>query len=104
MVFPENEKEEKMSVRTAAKRFTSVMTAAGLSIALLMPAGPAYADAGFRQWVAGFRATAMAGGVSGAVYDRAFRNVTEPDPVVLEKARTQPEFTAPAWDYFDNRV
>ena len=23
---------------------------------------------------------------------------------MLEKARYQPEFTAPAWDYFDNRV
>ena len=26
------------------------------------------------------------------------------DPEVLEKARYQPEFTAPVWDYFDNRV
>ncbi|WP_214472003.1 lytic murein transglycosylase [Mesorhizobium sp. dw_380] len=93
-----------MSVRNAAKRFTSVMTAAGLSLALLVPAGPAFADAGFRQWVASFRATAVAGGVSGSVYDQAFRGINEPDPVVLDKARTQPEFTAPAWDYFDNRV
>jgi membrane-bound lytic murein transglycosylase B len=93
-----------MSVRSAAKRFASVMTAASLSFALLMPAGPAFADAGFRQWVAGFRATAVQSGVSGAVYDQAFKGISEPDPVVLEKARTQPEFTAPAWDYFDNRV
>lgn len=93
-----------MSVRNAAQRFTSVMAAASLSLALLMPTGPAFADAGFRQWVAGFRATAVASGVSGAVYDRAFKGIGEPDPVVLEKARTQPEFTAPAWDYFDNRV
>lgn len=93
-----------MSVLSAVKRLTNVMTAAGVSLALLMPAGPAFADAGFRQWVAGFRATAIQGGVSGAVYDRAFRGINEPDPVVLEKARTQPEFTAPAWDYFDNRV
>lgn len=93
-----------MSVRNAAKLFTSVMTAASLSLALLMPAGPAFADAGFRQWVAGFRATAVQGGVSGAVYDQAFKDIRDIDPVVLEKARTQPEFTAPAWDYFDNRV
>jgi membrane-bound lytic murein transglycosylase B len=103
MVFPETEKEEKMSVRNAAKIFTSVMAAASLSLALLMP-GPAFADAGFRQWVAGFRATAVQSGVSGALYDQAFRNIRDIDPVVLEKARTQPEFTAPAWDYFDNRV
>ncbi len=93
-----------MSVRNAAKRLTSVMTAASLSLALLMPAGPAFADAGFRQWVAGFRATAVQSGVSGALYDQAFRDIKDVDPVVLEKARTQPEFTAPAWDYFDNRV
>ncbi|MER9375329.1 lytic murein transglycosylase [Mesorhizobium sp. M0491] len=92
-----------MSVRDAAKRFTSVIAAASLSLALLMP-GPAFADAGFRQWVAGFRATAVQSGVSGALYDQAFRNIRDIDPVVLEKARTQPEFTAPAWDYFDNRV
>ncbi|MER9436926.1 lytic murein transglycosylase [Mesorhizobium sp. M0618] len=92
-----------MSVRNAAKRFTSVIAAASLSLALLMP-GPAFADAGFRQWVAGFRATAVQSGVSGALYDQAFRNIRDIDPVVLEKARTQPEFTAPAWDYFDNRV
>ncbi len=93
-----------MSVLSAVKRLTSVMTAAGVTLALLMATGPAFADAGFRQWVAGFRATAVQDGVSGAVYDRAFRGINEPDPVVLEKARTQPEFTAPAWDYFDNRV
>ncbi|MER8570512.1 lytic murein transglycosylase [Mesorhizobium sp. M1338] len=92
-----------MSVRNAAKRFASVIAAASLSLALLMP-GPAFADAGFRQWVAGFRATAVQSGVSGALYDEAFRDIRDIDPVVLEKARTQPEFTAPAWDYFDNRV
>ncbi|TIP31378.1 MAG: lytic murein transglycosylase, partial [Mesorhizobium sp.] len=85
-----------MSVRNSARRLAAFVTAAGLTLALLMPAGPAFADAGFRQWVAGFRATAVSGGVSGAVYDRAMRGI-EPDPVVLEKARTQPEFTAPAW-------
>lgn len=87
-----------------APRFARMMTAAGLSLAMLMPATSAYADAGFRQWVAGFRATAMQNGVSGAIYDRAFKGIRDADPVVLEKARYQPEFTAPAWDYFDNRV
>ena len=82
----------------------AALAAAGLSLALLLAASPARADAGFERWVAGFRATAAQSGVSGATYDRAFRGVTEPDPEVLEKARYQPEFTAPVWDYFDNRV
>ncbi len=97
-------KEEMMPARNAARRFARAMTAVGLSLAVLLPSTSAFADAGFRQWVNGFRATAVQSGVSGKVYDRAFRGIDAPDPVVLEKARYQPEFTAPAWDYFDNRV
>ena len=93
-----------MPARNAARRFARTMTAIGLSLAVLLPSTSAFADAGFRQWVAGFRATAVQNGVSGKIYDRAFRGIDAPDPVVLEKARYQPEFTAPAWDYFDNRV
>ena len=93
-----------MSACYPVRHLRRTMTALGLSLAVLAPSTSAFADGGFRQWVAGFRATAVQNGVSGAVYDRAFRNVTDIDPVVLEKARFQPEFTAPAWDYFDNRV
>jgi membrane-bound lytic murein transglycosylase B len=97
-------KERKMPVRSTAKRFASAMAVAGLSLALLMPAAPAFADAGFQRWVASFRATAVKNGVSGSIYDRAFRGITDADPEVLEKASHQAEFSAPAWDYFDNRV
>ena len=93
-----------MLVRKTATRFGSAVTAAGFSLALLLSAGPASADAGFQRWVSSFRATAGKNGVSGSTYDRAFRGVTAIDPEVLEKARYQPEFTAPVWDYFDNRV
>lgn len=92
-----------MPARNAA-RFARMMAAAGLSLAMLMPATSAFADAGFRQWIAEFRTTATGHGVSGRIYDRAFKGISDPDPIVLEKARYQPEFTAPAWDYFDNRV
>jgi membrane-bound lytic murein transglycosylase B len=95
--------ENQMSDRKA-RPFLRALTVAGLSLALMLPAGSAFADAGFRQWVASFRTTATQNGVSGATFDRAFRGITEIDPVVLEKARFQPEFVAPTWDYFDNRV
>ena len=72
-------------------------TASQLTFAL-----PAYAD--FSGWIASFRAVALDSGIKGAIYDRAFANVTEPDPVVLEKARFQPEFKDSNWNYFDNRV
>ncbi len=92
-----------MLASTAARRMAGFAATAALSLALLMPA-PALADAGFRNWIASFRTTAVKAGVSGAIYDRAFRGIDAPDPEVLQKARYQPEFTAPAWDYFDNRV
>ena len=91
-----------MSVRTVLKRSVGVAAAVGLS--LVLASQPALADAGFRKWVAAFRATAVQSGVSGSTYDAAFRGIQDADPEVIEKARTQPEFTAPAWDYFDNRV
>jgi membrane-bound lytic murein transglycosylase B len=92
-----------MSLRTTARRLAGAVAAAGLSLSLLT-AQPAFADAGFRNWIASFRTVAVQNGVSGAIYDQAFRGINDPDPEVLEKARFQPEFKAPAWDYFDNRV
>ena len=84
------------------RRLTSVAAAAVLGLGLFV--SPALADAGFERWVANFRQTAAQSGISRSTYDRAFRGVTSVDPEVLEKARFQPEFTAPVWDYFDNRV
>jgi membrane-bound lytic murein transglycosylase B len=64
----------------------------------------AKADAGFQKWVSGFYSTAAKAGISRSTYETAFRGVTAPDPVVLEKARYQPEFTTKVWDYLDSRV
>lgn len=76
-------------------------TAVLLSFALVQPV---LADAGFKQWVTGFRSTAAKNGISRATFNKAYRGVDRPDPEVLEKARYQPEFKAPVWQYFDNRV
>lgn len=93
-----------MRIQIAKKRLGLALFAVGFSVAFAFAAGPASADAGFQNWVANFRSVAAKSGVSKATYDRAFRGVTAPDMEVLEKARYQPEFTAPVWDYFDNRV
>lgn len=87
-------------------RILSKMTmslAAALLLVSLSPS-PGVADAGFRNWVASFRGSALKSGISGATFDRAFAGFDDIDREVLEKARYQPEFTAPVWDYFDNRV
>ncbi|MEP7454325.1 lytic murein transglycosylase [Phyllobacterium sp. SB3] len=85
-----------------SKRLYMIAAAAGLALSLNV--NNAAADAKFQNWIVEFRATAMASGISAATYKRAFAGVTEIDPEVLEKAKFQPEFTAPVWDYIDNRV
>ena len=65
--------------------------------------GVCRADPGFDRWVQEFWPTAREAGVSRSTYDAAFRGVT-PDPAVLEKARYQPEFVTPLWDYVVTRV
>ncbi|MEO4001628.1 lytic murein transglycosylase [Mesorhizobium sp. CAU 1732] len=92
-----------MIARSPARRFAAPFMAATVALGLLVPSH-AFADAGFQRWVADFRGVAASNGISNSTFDRAFRNVSAPDPEVLEKARYQPEFTAPVWDYFDNRV
>ncbi|ERM00204.1 lytic transglycosylase [Brucella intermedia 229E] len=79
-------------------------TVAIAALASTLTTGSALADAQFRQWVASFRPVAIKAGVSPSTFDRAFRGVDAPDPVVLQKARYQPEFTEPVWNYIDNRV
>lgn len=75
----------------------------GLVLAAGLLADGARADPGFRRWVDEFWATARAGGVSRATYERAFAGVT-PDPEVLEKAGHQAEFVRPIWDYVAGAV
>jgi membrane-bound lytic murein transglycosylase B len=89
----------------SGKTLARVATCTAAAVfAIGLSASQAMADAGFQRWVSQFRSTAASSGISTATFDRAFRGVSAPDPEVLEKARFQPEFTAPVWDYFDNRV
>jgi membrane-bound lytic murein transglycosylase B len=85
-----------------SRRALIVAAAAGLAYAGAI--NNAAADAKFQSWIADFRGAALSSGVSASTFNRAFAGVTEIDPEVLEKARFQPEFTAPVWDYLDNRV
>lgn len=76
----------------------------GLGTAMLAVPSVGLADQGFRNFVANFKSVALKSGISSQVYDAAFAGIDSIDPEVLEKARFQPEFKAPVWDYFDNRV
>ncbi len=77
----------------------------GLVVAVLWAVlQPAHADTGFRAWIQNFRGEAISQGITASVYDDAFRGVSEPDLLVLEKANYQPEFKAEVWEYLDSRV
>ncbi|VTU35855.1 lytic murein transglycosylase [Variovorax sp. PBL-E5] len=58
---------------------------------------------GFAQWVADFRTTARAAGISEATLHGAFDDV-QYLPRVIELDRAQPEFTRTVWDYLDGTV
>lgn len=70
----------------------------------LSPIAPAYGVQDFENWIENFYSVAAKDGVSRQTWDQAFKDVTEPDPVVLKKAAYQPEFTTKVWDYLDARV
>jgi membrane-bound lytic murein transglycosylase B len=88
---------EDLSRRSVLAGAAAILLGTGIPVA-------ASADAGFRGFIASFASVAAKNGISAGTYRAAFAGIDEIDPVVLEKARTQPEFKAPVWDYFDNRV
>ena len=77
------------------------IAAIGLSVMLT---GIAHADAGFQKWISDFYSVAAKNGISRNTYNSVFNGVREIDPLVLERANYQPEFTSNIWDYLDARV
>ncbi|UNF45583.1 lytic murein transglycosylase [Bartonella krasnovii] len=75
-----------------------------LSAFLMFFASFAYADSGFKHWIKEFRKTAIAHNITPSTFHMAFKGVNTIDPAVLKSAAYQPEFVAPSWNYFDNRV
>ncbi|MFL6932668.1 MAG: lytic murein transglycosylase [Xanthobacteraceae bacterium] len=88
--------------RTYSRR--DVLAAAGA--AALALAGDAHAQSPrmpFPQWVATFRARALARGISGATYDRVMGAI-KPDNTVFAQIRNQPVFNEQLWQYLNRRV
>ncbi|SIS85440.1 lytic murein transglycosylase [Roseivivax lentus] len=63
----------------------------------------ALSQQGFERWIAGFRRTARAAGISDRTYDAAFASARF-DPKIVERDRRQNEFTKTIWDYLDTAV
>ncbi len=63
-----------------------------------------HADSGFKHWIKEFKKIAIAHNISPSTFHMAFKDINAIDPEVLKSAAYQPEFIAPSWNYFDNRV
>ena len=74
-----------------------VLSLAGLSGAWAQPVES------FASFVSGFRAKALAAGVSAQTYAAAMDGL-QPDPRMPGLVTSQPEFATPIWDYIDGRV
>ncbi|MBN2740963.1 MAG: lytic murein transglycosylase [Rhodobacteraceae bacterium] len=66
------------------------------------PTDPA-TEARFEAWLRGFKARALANGISEATWNRAMADVRY-NPRVIERDRYQSEFTKSIWDYLDSAV
>src|ERR1700738_2306264 len=77
----------------------------GISAVALLTQPIAFAAAapGFDQWRDGFRARALAKGISDATWARVMGRI-EPDMSVFRELRNQPEFNEQIWQYINRRV
>ena len=86
-------------------RRASLKAIVGAIAGLILPrgAGAKAARLAFEQWIAAFRATALAHGISAETYSRVMTGL-RPDPTGLEAIRSQPEFNEELWQYLNRRV
>ncbi|MBB5045823.1 lytic murein transglycosylase [Rhodopseudomonas rhenobacensis] len=75
----------------------------GAAALLAAPAAAFAAPAGFAEWRDGFRAKALAKGISDATYARVMGSL-EPDMSVFRQMQKQPEFNEQLWQYINRRV
>ena len=75
----------------------------GAGALLVRPLAALAAPPGFDQWRDGFRARALAKGISEATYGGVMGRV-EPDMTVFGEMQSQPEFKEELWQYINRRV
>ena len=63
----------------------------------------AESQSGFELWISGFRAEALSRGVSARTFDAAFRGA-KLNRKVIDRDRSQSEFTKQLWEYLDTAV
>ncbi len=86
-------------------RRASLKAIAGAIAGLILPrvAGAKAIRLAFDQWIAAFRTTALAHGVTAETYTRVMSGL-RPDTTGLEAIGSQPEFNEQLWQYLNRRV
>ena len=93
-----------MAAAVLSRGVSVLLVAVPLLMALMVAAGAMAQPAGtFAEWRSDLRAEALAAGVSPAIFDRAFADLT-PNQRVLDLDDRQPEFIWTFWQYQDNAV
>src|SRR6476469_2948476 len=91
------------SVKTPTRR-ALLRSSLGAAALLARPvAAFAVSPPGFEQWRDGFRARALAKGISDATWSRGMGRI-EPDMSVFKQMQKQPEFNEQIWQYINRRV
>ena len=91
------------SLKTLTRR-TLLRSGLGAGALLALPVDAfALAPPGFDQWRDGFRARALAKGISDATYTRVMGRI-EPDMSVFKQMQKQPEFNEQIWQYVNRRA
>ncbi len=92
-------------LRSTARSFLPMVfgLSAFVFTAVFFTVSPAQSNTDFKQWVSKVWPTARANGISRKTFDQAFAGVV-PNPQVLDRAKHQPEFVRPVWDYLDRAL
>jgi len=92
-------------LRSTARSFLPMIfgLSAFVFTAVFFTVSPAQSNTDFKQWVSKVWPTARANGISRKTFDQAFAGVV-PNPEVLDRAKHQPEFVRPVWDYLDRAL
>src|ERR1700712_1641024 len=90
--------------RNTLTRRSLMRSGIGAGILLAQPLATfAAAPPGFDQWRDGFRARALAKGISEATWTRVMGRI-EPDMTVFRQMQKQPEFNEQIWQYVNRRA
>src|ERR1700738_511606 len=90
--------------RHTLTRRSLMQSGLGAGLLLAQPlAALAAAPPGFDQWRDGFRARALAQGLSEPTWTRVMGRI-EPDMTVFKQMQKQPEFNEQIWQYVNRRV